>query len=238
MLGSNLFNLAALLGLAALVSGGLAMRRDALLVDGSVGLAAVLLAGLLLAGWAPATLVAGVLLAVFVLYSAALGLRVAPGHREHEQDEPDERSWTPALLLPVAVALVIGGAFGLVHSALELSSAWGIPQRFVGGILLAVLTSLPNAYAAVHLGRRGRGTAVMSEAMNSNTLNLLGGLVLPATIFGLGTVGRTTGITYLWLTGLTLLVLGLCARGGRLTRREATLVVAGYLAFVVFLVVS
>jgi cation:H+ antiporter len=255
VLGSNLFNLAALIGLAALLSGGLAVHRPALLVDGAVGLAAVLLAGLLVAGWAPAWAVAAVMLSVFIVYASALALpavtlrrlRVptllrtalvqAPGHLGHEA-APSQLSWTPVLWLPVAVALVVGGAFGLVHSAIELSAAWGIPQPFVGGIVLAVLTSLPNAYAAVHLGRLGRGTAVLSEAMNSNTLNLLGGLVLPAAIFGLGSIGRTTGITYLWLVGLTLLVLALCARGRRLRRGEATLVIAGYLAFVVFLVVS
>ena len=255
VLGSNLFNLAALLGGAALVSGHLSVHRPALLLDGTVGLAAVLVAGLLVAGRLPAGAAAALLLTLFAAYAAALALRPhtlrrfrvpawlrtalvqASGHAGHEAAAAG-LSWGPVAWLPLAVALVIGGAFGLVHSALELSAAWGIPQPFVGGIVLAVLTSLPNAYAAVHLGRRGRGTAVLSEAMNSNTLNLLGGLVLPATIFGLGTLGPTTGITYLWLAGLTLLVLGLCARGGRLRRREATLVVAGYLAFVVFLVVS
>jgi cation:H+ antiporter len=254
VLGSNLFNLAALLGLSALVSGGLAVHRPALLVDGSVGLAAVLLAGVLIARWLPAWSVALVLLLIFAAYTAALALRhdtlhrlrvprllrsalvQAPGHLGHEEAGPGGEAWGPALLLPLAVALVVVGALGLVHSALALAAAWHLPEVLVGAVVLAVLTSLPNAYAALQLGRRGRGTAVLSEAMNSNTLNLLGGLVLPAAVFGLGSLGRGAAAAYFWLVGLTLLVLALCARGRRLRRGEATLVIAGYLAFVVYLV--
>ncbi len=41
----------------------------------------------------------------------------------------------------------------------------------VGGVLIAAITSLRNVVAAVYLAHRGRGAAVLSEAMNSNALN-------------------------------------------------------------------
>lgn len=246
VLGSNLFNLAALLGLAAVVSGGLDLHRPALVLDGAVGLAALLLAGLLLFGVVPALAVAVPMALLFAAYAAALALRpaglrslrlpqplrralvLAPGHAGHAIEIG--AGWGPVALLPLAVAAVVAGSFGLVHSALELAHAWRVAPPITGGLVLAVMTSLPNAYAAIHLGRRGRGTAVLSEAMNSNTINLLGGLVLPALFLG----GALADSSYWWLVGLTLLALGLPVGARRLGRRAGLVVVAGYLGFVAY----
>ena len=49
----------------------------------------------------------------------------------------------------------------------------GVPPIVIGGLVLAAVTSLPNAVAAVYLARRGSGTAVLSTALNSNALNVL-----------------------------------------------------------------
>src|SRR5579862_1830368 len=174
VLGSNLFNLAALLGLAALVSGGLAVHRSALLVDGGMGLAAVLLAGVAVAGWLPPLAVALPLLVLFALYAAALALRhdqlhrlrvpvalrhalvQAPGHLASASDvRGDRQAGYVMTLLPLWVAAVVAGSFGLVHTSLDFAAAWHVPQAVTGGLVLAILTSMPNAYAAIYLGRRG-----------------------------------------------------------------------------------
>ena len=55
-----------------------------------------------------------------------------------------------------------------------------MPKVLVGVLVLAVVTSLPNAYTGVRLGRSGRGSALVSETVNSNTINLVGGLAIPA----------------------------------------------------------
>jgi len=57
----------------------------------------------------------------------------------------------------------------------------------IGGIVLAAVTSLPNAVAAVHLARIGRGAAAFSTALNSNNFNVLAGLLIPGVILGLST---------------------------------------------------
>lgn len=255
VLGSNLFNLAALLGLSALVSGGLHLHRGPVVLDGAIGLLMLLGAGAVLAGWLPAGAAAAVLLLIFAVYATALslpgpalrrlGLRgpilralvLAPGHLA-ESLEPDRasggRSWWPVALLPLAIAGVVGGALGLVRSALAISSAAHVTPGITGGLVLAVLTSIPNAYTAVHLGRRGRGTAVMSEAMNSNSINLLGGLVLPAAILGAAAAGPSAVPTYGWLLGLTFIAIALPLWRQRLGRPGAVLMIAVYLAYAGF----
>ena len=49
-----------------------------------------------------------------------------------------------------------------------------------GGWALVVVTSLPNAVSAVYLAMRGRGGAVLSTTLNSNAINVIAGLLIPA----------------------------------------------------------
>ncbi len=62
-------------------------------------------------------------------------------------------------------------------------------------LVLAALTGLPNVYAAW----RGRGAAVVSETLNSNALNLLIGIAIPAAVFGLGRGSRASALEIAWL---------------------------------------
>ena len=48
----------------------------------------------------------------------------------------------------------------------DARSHFGIPEIVVGGLVLAAVTSLPNAVSAVYLARRGRGAAAFSTALN------------------------------------------------------------------------
>jgi len=75
-------------------------------------------------------------------------------------------------ILPALAAIVLASV-GMVHSAIVLASRWGVESNVVGMIVLAGRTGIPNVIAAVRLALHQRGAAVASEALNSNTLNLL-----------------------------------------------------------------
>ena len=106
-----------------------------------------------------------------------------------------------------------------------------------GGLVLAVVTSLPNAVAAIYLARRGRGAAALSTALNSNALNVAVGLLLPATIIGLWRTGPGT-LVAAWYAGLTILALILAYRHSGLRGGHGALIIAAYLMFVTNLLVS
>jgi Ca2+/Na+ antiporter len=101
----------------------------------------------------------------------------------------------------------------------------------VGTIILAALTSLPNLYVPLHFARHDRGTALFSSAMNSNTINLVGGLIVPALFVGLG-AARGALAYFLWLFGLTLLAVLAPLPRSRLSRTAGGLIIAIYLGFV------
>src|SRR5437588_10627008 len=70
LVGSNGFNLAAMIGLSALLSGRVRLPREVLLLDGTVGLLVTVLAGALLLGWLTPGAAAGLAAIVLVPYLA------------------------------------------------------------------------------------------------------------------------------------------------------------------------
>lgn len=77
---------------------------------------------------------------------------------------------------------------------------------------------------------------MVSEALNSNTLNVLAGIALPALIFGGVSAGRSGLLDLLWLLGMTAVTLALLARRRGLTRPGGVAVIALYVLFVALVV--
>jgi cation:H+ antiporter len=228
LLGSNLFNLAALLGFSALVAGGIRVRATELRIDAAAGIALLLLAAGLVAGVLPPPLALLPALVVFALYALVL-VRAEP---DPEAEHPASgRSWTPVWPLLPALAGVVLGSVLMVGAALRLAPTLHLSGWLLGSVVLAGLTSLPNLYVALHFARAGRGTALMSAATNSNSLNLLGGLMIPALIVG-GAAARTGTLDLTWLLALTCLAVGMPLLRRRISRWGGLLIVAAYLAFV------
>jgi cation:H+ antiporter len=261
VVGSNAFNLAAMIGLSALLSGAVALHRAALAVEGAMGLAATLLAAAVLLG-ALAPLLAVVLLLCFgVPYLLALlsgpelaarlplpataraALAAALGEHGHEPDptptsDPaataDPKPVHPhhALWILSDVALIVAGSFGMVQAAVSLGGRWGVSGALVGVLALGPLTSLPNAMTGVRLGLARRGAALVSETLNSNTINLAGGVLVPA-LFVTVTSSSTRGHADLaWLLGMTCVCLLSLARPRGAGRGAGALLVLLYCGFV------
>jgi cation:H+ antiporter len=250
VVGSNLFNIAALLGLSALVARGVRIRRGPLLLDAGVGVLVTASAAGMVAGFLSPVATLALVVPFVVVYVAILGvpharmrsLRPLLGGApqdlvevayEVSHDRPGARhqSWLPVLGLPVALAGVVGGSFAMVHEALAAQSWLHVSPAITGTIVLAALTSLPNLYVAIHFARTDRGTALFSSAMNSNTINLMGGLIVPALFVGLGPAHGSLPY-FAWLGALTLLAVLAPLPRGRLSMTAGAVIIAVYLLFV------
>src|SRR5438874_8973153 len=71
--------------------------------------------------------------------------------------------------LPILIVL---GSTGMVESALTLADSWNVPRTLVGVLVLAPLTSLPNAYTGVRLGLEHRGSDRKSTRLNSSHVEI------------------------------------------------------------------
>ena len=243
VVGSNVFNLAAMIGLSAILCGGIRIQREALAVEGAVGLAAAVIVGaLLITSLGPG--IALVLLAVVLVpYVTLLALGPARAPRPlvrffGERHRPDHRLahgetiLVPALTLVPAIAIVVLGSIGMVDAATSLGNRWNVPDLIVGTVVLAVLTSLPNAFTAARLALQHRGSAVVSETFNSNTVNLVFGVAVPALFVSFGPLGGLTEFGVGWLLLMTVLVIALLGRRGGFGRRAGLAILALYAVFV------
>ena len=150
---------------------------------------------------------------------------------------PQPGDWRDAGLALGALAVVIVASVVMEEVATSMGAAAGLPQIVVGGLILAAVTSLPNVVAAIYLATRGRGSATLSEAFNSNVFNVIVGLLLPGAILGLaGASGDGTFVAASYV-GLTCMAVALALWGRGLDRRGGTIIVAGYLLFVVGLAI-
>jgi cation:H+ antiporter len=249
VIGSNVFNLAALLGLGAVVAGRIGLHRKVVVLGGAVAMAMAAVCMLVVIGVLSA--LAGFVLALVVLglYLVILShewfagllppqlvrwLQSAVFEEEAELAEairPARATWKDTTIAAGALVVVVGASITMERSASVLGGRYAIPDIVVGGLVLAAVTSLPNAVAAVYLAARGRGAATLSTALNSNTLNVVAGLLLPGVMIGLGRPSGQALLVTAWYVGLTAVVLAFAYRDDGLGRGVGILVLAGYLVF-------
>lgn len=257
VLGSNIFNLAALLGLSAVVAGRVRVHRRGLAWEGSVALAVTVLVSVLLLGLLGPAATIALLAAVVVPYVAvsslppgrvkrlgsagparallASALVEAEGDVRRGQTAPAARRQDVLTIVPALVSVVLG-SIGMVNSSVDLGRRWGISQVLIGTLVLASVTGIPNVIAAVRLALRRRGSAVVSEALNSNSVNLMVGIAVPALVVGVASASSATLGSVWWLLAMTAGCLALAGWRRGLRRAGGLAVIAAYLAFVGFLV--
>ena len=137
----------------------------------------------------------------------------------------------------IALVVIVASSIAMERAASSLGREHRIAGIVVGGLVLAAVTSLPNAVAGVYLAARGRGAAMLSTTLNSNTFNVVLGLLLPATVVGLARPSGAENLIVAWYGALTVVALAAAYRGRGLRRWQGWMIIAGYLGFAVSLLV-
>jgi cation:H+ antiporter len=234
LVGSNVFNLAAMVGVSALLAGRVRLDLPALALEGAFALfVTAVAAGVLfgpLGAWAGLALFAAAAVPYLVLLARGT-FHGPPAPRPARSDSFVAVAGLFARELP-AVAVIVAGSVGMVYFAVLLADRESLPRPLVGLLLLATLTSLPNAATAIRLGLRGRGEALVSESLNSNTINLSMGVLVPAALIGLGGGAQGLGPDYAWMAAVTVGTLALVGRRRGAGRIAGAAIVVAYLAYV------
>ncbi len=79
----------------------------------------------------------------------------------------------------LTLALALMGVVVMVQSGQTVSTDLHLPQAFIGLVVLAVATSLPNTVVAVSLARTGEVAASIEEIFSSNSINSALGIAFP-----------------------------------------------------------
>lgn len=243
VLGSNIANIALILGLTALlkplaISSGIIRRELPLMM------AVTLIAGALL--WdSHLGFIEGVLLIVlFVAFLLAM-LKISrnakdsgdPLADEQESEIPEGVS-NKAALVWVAIGLVLlpYAANMLVDSAVTIAKYFGMSDLVIGLTIIAIGTSLPELAASVASIYKGEDDMAVGNIIGSNVFNILAvmgipGLLNPSVLSPLA-MGRDY---YVMLAVSVLLILMALGKRRRINRVEGGMLVLCFIAYQAYL---
>ena len=236
VVGSNIGNVALILGLAALarplkVRSEL-IRREVPLMIGVTLLLCVLLYDGALGRADGLILVVGSVAYTAFAYVAARRDRSKAVAAEFEEAlaRPKRAAWVDAALVVAGFALLLFGARLLLGGATVIAERFGVSQVVIGLTVIAVGTSLPELATSVVAAAKGEADVAFGNVIGSNILNILLILGVAALISPVEARGLRT-LDLLVLVGSAVLLLPLMRRGWVLNRWEGGLLVAGYVAY-------
>lgn len=246
VVGSNIGNVLLILGLTALLA-PLAVAPQALRRDGSVMAAATLLC-LAVVLWGEVGRLAGLAfimaLALYLSVTLILERRSATQAAEIYAGEaeavpgPDQRL---AVALPTALiglVVVIFGARFLVSGAVSLAQAAGISETVIGLTIVAIGTSMPELVTSLIAVRRGQGDVALGNVLGSNIFNILGILGITALIQPMAVPAEIIRLDIWVMVGASALLLLFARTGWQIGRREGGIMLAGYVAYLCWLLLA
>ena len=263
VVGSNVFNVLAILGLAALfaplaASATVVRREIPLMLLVTLGAMALGADGVLARGdgllmlAALAALTAGqVVAARRALRGAALARRdrnagrplvdsgPAPPGRARDTRVRDA-FLRDALFVAAGLTGLVIGAGWLIDAAVAIALDLGVSEVVIGLTIVAAGTSLPELATSVVAALRGERDLAIGNVVGSNVFNLVGilGLASLTAPSGLPVPPQVLGLDAWVALGAAALLLPLARSGGALVRWEGAVLVlayAGYLTAVVTL---
>ena len=238
VIGSNIANIALILGVTALVR---VTRVEAriLRIDAPLMVLASLVLVVMLVDGGLSRLEGGLLvvgLAAWIGFTAVAARRESLAVRqEYSRGVPHSVSRVTIAVVFVfggIGALVIGGQL-LIDAAVAIAASAGVSQAVIGLTIVAVGTSLPEFAASVVAAIRGHGDIAVGNVVGSNLFNVLGILGIATLVTPLGR-GAIDWITLGVFVGVAVLIVPLLYTGRRLSRVEGAgllLVYGGYVAW-------
>lgn len=236
VVGSNISNVALILGLSALarpmkVRSELIRREVPLMIAVTLLLCLLLLDGTLsrVEGF---ILAAGSVAYTAFAYVAARRDRSKTVAEEFEEalEQPKRAAWVDVVLVIAGFALLLAGARLLLAGATVVAAQFGISQVVIGLTVVAIGTSLPELATSFVASLRGEADVAFGNVIGSNILNVLLILGVAALIRPIETQGLRP-LDLVVLVASAVLALPLMWRGWVLNRWEGALLVAGYVAY-------
>ncbi len=244
VIGSNISNVALVLGVAAIVApmnvrSRLVRREMPLMIGVTVLLMLMLLDGTLSRIDGVVLVVGAVLYTVGAYWSAQRGdTKEVVDEFEGAIEEIDAadavrpgNSWFDALQLVVGLVALLAGSSLLLKGAVFVATEVGMSQVVIGLTVVAVGTSLPELAASVAAAHRGEADVAFGNVIGSNIFNIL--LVLgTAAIIQPFDAGELRPLDLVALLGSAILLMLLMWRGWILSRREGAILLVGYAAYI------
>ena len=249
VVGSNIANVLLVLGLSAVVGGGLVVAQRIVRIDVPLMIAVSAVTWLMAADGELTKLDGTILVAALVVYTTwtVIAARRPDPASQAEYDEGldiEHARQRPVLVdlgqVLIGLAGLVLGARWLVSGASDIARDLGVPDLVIGLTVVAVGTSMPEIATSVLAAMRGERDLAVGNAVGSNLFNLMCVLGLSAVISP-STLVVSDGAQSFDLpimTAVAVACLPVFFNGFALKRWEGVVFVGYYAAYVVYLVLD
>lgn len=238
VVGSNIFNLAAIIGISAVIH---PMGVQARLIprDMSLMVAAAVLTGVLALDLALDRMDGLIFLAAFsgyillVLRAARYAApKVEAEYREFERgqdlDQPEFPRWKDSVLIVGGLVTLTIGAHLLVDAAIDLARAVGVSDLVIGLTIVAAGTSLPELATSVVAAFRKEPDIAVGNIVGSNIFNCLAILGTSSLVHPLTVARPLLRIDIPVMIAVSLLIMALARTRLRIDRWEGVILLGTY----------
>lgn len=238
VVGSNIFNIAFILGLTALVC-PIPVHRQIIKVDAPIALGVALLLVVLLIDNALGRFEGALLFLGIITYTF---MNVVLARKEPVMTNPGDtpaptvsRHWTldVAFIVGGLVVLVIGSRL-LVEHSINLAKGFGISEAVIGLTIVAAGTSMPELATSIVAAFRKQPDIAIGNVVGSNVFNILGILGLSSLMSPL-TASGISALDYATMVVFTVILIPLLYTGRILHRIEGAVLLSLYGAYIFIL---
>ncbi len=175
------------------------------------------------------------LVALLIIYITMLIIsakKKTEGKSEKPVNEDISMGKTIALLI-LGIAMIVGGGEAVVYSAREIARAAGLSEAVIGMTVVAFGTSLPELVTSVVAARKGEVSMAIGNVIGSNIFNILFILGASALIHPID-VTAGSAIDMIILIAMNILMFFFAASDRKITRAEGGVMVGLYIIEVVY----
>ena len=242
VVGSNICNVALILGLSAFIY-PIRASKQLFKFDIPVVVLASFLAWLFLRDnvvqiWEGAVFL--ILLAGYIAYSIVNAKSGEEGE-EIEKYSGKNYSLTKCIeFIVVGLGLLIVGSEFLVRGAVKLAELWGVSEAIIGVTVVAVGTSLPELATSAVAAFKKRSDIAIGNVIGSNIFNILGILGVVGVMWNVGKeviLGEIRLRYILTMIGLSVILFAPLLTKRVITRWQGAILLGIYAAFI-FLIVT
>lgn len=237
VIGSNIFNIAVILGVAAMirplkVEAG-SLRREVPFVVG-----ASFLVWLLAYDGALSRADGMILLLLFALFLWLCFKNVSEGRGEIKsgQIHSSKHKILQILKIVAGLALLVTGARSLVSGAAGAARLMGVSELLIGLTVVAAGTSLPELATSTVASVKGKDDIAVGNVTGSNVFNILFILGMSALVYPLNISGSLLSRDIPLMAVISLTAVPILKSGFTISRLEGSLLVVIYLGYIMLLI--
>ena len=238
VVGSNISNLALVLGVACLF-GYIPIHKGTATRDWLVTMLASILLYIFVLDEILTFSEGAILFGMLIIYLIILLVKTKKDKIKLEykidpsQDTNFEKFKDVFLLLLGGTCLYFGSNW-FIDGAADIATDLGVSQRIIGLTILAIGTSLPELFTSVIAAKKGETDLALGNLLGSNIFNVLSILGITSMVHPIEVNKMIISSDMIWMLGITFAILPMMLLRNRLGRPSGIILLVLYTTYIIF----